>query len=337
MAERLLVLAPNWLGDTVMALPAIADLRRAWPTAHLAVAARPPLPAFLSLVPGVNEVIPLEGSLGDQIRAVAAGRFDTVVLFPNSFRAAWLVWRAGIPARWGYARDGRSLLLTRRAAVPPPPCRQAVYYQALTTRLGVTPGPTAPRLDLPPSLMDEARALLASRGLVEGERIVVIAPATAFGPAKQWPAGHVAALATRLASTPGLRCVLVGGRADLDTARAVRAELPSAAAGRVIDLIGEMTLPVTVAVVACAGACVGNDSAIMHIAAALGVPVAGLFGPTDERLTAPMVLPGARSLVLTNPVACRPCFRRTCNVHGHPCLAGISPDRVRASVDDLLS
>ncbi len=337
MSERLLVLAPNWLGDTVMALPALADLRRAAPSAHLAVAARPPLPAFLSLVPGVDEVIALEGTLRQQVRTVAAGRFDRVVLLPNSFRAAWLAWRAGIPERWGYARDGRSLLLTRRAALPPTPCRQAEYYQTLTERLGVARGPAEPRLVLPAAVLDDARALLAARGHGPDDRLVVIAPATAFGPAKQWPARHVAALAAMLSGTPGLRCVLVGGRADLETARAVRAELPPETAGRVIDLIGEMTLPVTVGMVALASACVGNDSAIMHIAAALGVPVAGLFGPTDERLTAPTVRPGARALVLTNPVACRPCFRRTCNVSGHPCLAGITPARVRASLDALLS
>jgi len=335
--DRLVVLAPNWLGDTVMALPAIADLRRAHPSAWLAVAARPPLPAFFSLVPDVDAVLPLEGAFEEQVRVLREARGDTAVLLPNAFRAAWLAWRAGIPERWGYSRDWRSPLLTRRVPVPPSPCRQATYYQTLTTRLGITPGPAEPRIEVPGAVLTEARALLASRGHVTTDRVVVVAPSTAFGPAKQWPAGHVAALAGRLSASPGLRCVFVGGKADLDTARAVQAALDSAVRERVIDLIGAMTLPVTVAIVALADACVGNDSAIMHLAAAVGTPVVGLFGPTDERLTAPTVRPGHRALVLTNPVPCRPCFRRTCHVSGHPCLAGITPARVQASVESLLA
>ena len=337
MPERVVVLGPNWLGDTVMALPAIADLRRAFPSAHLAVAARESLTALFSVVPDVDEVVTLEaGSLSSQVRAVAAGSFDTAVLLPNSFRAAWLAWRAGVRERWGYRNEGRGVLLTRAVSMPAGPSHQAAYYQALTTRLGVPPGPPEPLIDVPATVLIEARALLSTHGRETGLSLVALAPGAAFGSAKQWPAAYVASLASMIAATPGLACVLVGGRWDLETGRAVQAALDEESRARVIDLIGRTTLPVMIGVLAEADACVANDSAAMHLAAAVGTAVAGIFGPTDERLTAPVRRPGRRTAVLAHEVWCRPCMLRTCAI-GHHCMLGVSPDRARATVDTLLS
>src|SRR5262245_55069696 len=121
-----IVIAPNWLGDAVMALPAVADLRRRFADARLVVAARPSVAGLFPMVPGVDEVIELEwrGRLldaaaltRDAARLRAAGA-ELVVLLPNSFASAWLAWRAGIPDRWGYSGDLRTLLLTRAIHKP---------------------------------------------------------------------------------------------------------------------------------------------------------------------------------------------------------------------------
>jgi hypothetical protein len=154
LPARVVVLAPNWLGDAIMALPALADVRRALPGAHVAVAARSPVAPLFTAVPGVDDVRALEvrgglrgvASLGRAAAVLRAGRYDAALLLPNSFASAWLTYRAGIPERWGYGGDFRDRLLTRAFARPHTPrMHQAEYYQALTAALGFARGPRTGR------------------------------------------------------------------------------------------------------------------------------------------------------------------------------------------------
>ena len=123
MSRRVLVFTPNWLGDAVMALPALADVRRALPDATIDLAARPAIAPLTPLVPGIDATVRLAGRAAS-IEAVRAGRYDTVLLLPNSFNTAWIVHRAGVPERWGYRNEFRSALLTRAVA---PPARAACH------------------------------------------------------------------------------------------------------------------------------------------------------------------------------------------------------------------
>lgn len=328
----IVVLAPNWLGDAVMALPAIDDVRRAHPQAWLAVAARGAVAGLFRLVPSVNEVI--------DARAAALRGFDAALLLPNSFRSAWMVKRAGVPERWGYVADLRSPLLTR--AIPKPKKRsgtilhQAEYYQRLTTALGMPPGPREPRIEVSETARAGARALLAQHGHREGDPLVVLAPGAAYGTAKQWIPSHVASLIGSLADPkrgkapfPALSAAIVGSRADRATAGTIRTALP--AGTPLIDLVGRTSLEQLAAVLACAGACVCNDSGAMHLAAAVGTPIVATFGPTDEHATAPVARAGRAAIVLTHDVWCRPCMLRECPID-HRCMTGITPDRVEAAV-----
>ena len=146
---RLLVLSPNWLGDAVMALPAVADLRRRWPAARLTVAARASVAPVFELAGSVDAVVTLQwkGRLLDRaalradVTGLREGRFDTAVVLPNSFASAWLAKRAGIQDRWGYARDWRSPLLTRAVPRPAGSVHQGAYYQHLVRELGAPSGP----------------------------------------------------------------------------------------------------------------------------------------------------------------------------------------------------
>ena len=143
---RLVVRPPNWLGDAVMALPALADVRRASPGVPVAVAARPSVAPIFRLVPGLVDVIELDarGPLWqDRSASLRAGQFDGALLLPNSFHAALAARRAGIRERWGYASDLRRPLLTRHAAAPAR-VHQAAYYQHLTAALGFAAGPLQP-------------------------------------------------------------------------------------------------------------------------------------------------------------------------------------------------
>jgi heptosyltransferase-2 len=321
-AKRIVVFAPNWLGDAVMALPAVEDVRRAAPHATLAVAARAQVAPLFGLVPFVDDTI-VVGTRADP-EALRAGGFEVAILLPNSFKSALTVWRAGIAERWGYRTDFRSPLLTRSVAVAPDG-HQGAYYQHLVRSLGVPSGPLEPRLTLTDAQRDAGRVLLEGAGWDGRVPLVALAPGAAYGGAKRWPAESFAALARDLAGD-GLLPVLVGGGADRTAGAEVVAAVGSGTP--VANLIGRTDLPALGGVFALCRALVSNDSGAMHFAAALGVPVTTLFGPTDERATHP--LGPSPHVVLTNPVWCRPCLLRECPID-HRCMRGITVEAAAAA------
>ena len=323
-----LVVAPNWLGDVVMALPAIADVRRHFASARLVVAARRSVADLFRLVPGVDSV-----ATGDPAGVRDAGA-STAILLPNSFASAWLVKRSGVPARWGYAADLRSPLLTRAVRRPRTPLHQGAYYQHLVRELGIETGPLEPALSIPADARQDARALLTARGWDGVGPLIVLAPGAAYGKAKQWIPSHVVRLVTDLAGDRQVTCVLVGSPGDAATTAAIRAAAPEEGRSRILDLAGATSLPVLAAILSLSRACVSNDSGAMHLAAAAGVPVVAIFGSTNERATSPLTRAGVRAEVLTHPVWCRPCMLRECPID-HRCMTGIEPRQVLAAVDRL--
>ena len=340
--SRLVVVAPNWLGDAVMALPAIADVRRRFAGARLSVAARSSVAALFQLVPGVDDVVTLRGGGGPlrrgpwraDVERLAAARADAALLFPNSFGSAWLTKQAAIPERWGYAADLRGPLLSRAVRRPRGSLHQGAYYQHLVRELGAPSGPLEPALIVPPEALAAARALLARRGWDGVRRLLVLAPGAAYGTAKRWPPAHFGRLATR-AAAEGAQCVLIGSHADAPTVAWVMRCIGDGGGVPAIDLAGETTLEVLAAVLSLAAACVSNDSGAMHLAGAVGVPLAALFGPTREHETAPLIGRGGRAEVLINPVWCRPCMLRECPID-HRCMNGLAPARVFESVQHLM-
>jgi heptosyltransferase-2 len=341
--RRLLVLAPNWLGDAVMALPAIADIRRAFPTAHLAVAARASVAAVFDLVPGVNEVLTLEwkGKAGARaafradVRRVRAAACDTALLLPNSFASAWLVWRARVGQRWGYARDVRSWLLTTAVRSPAGSRHHAAYYQHLVHELGILNGPLDAVVEPRAADVAGARRLLMDRGWDGTTRLVAVAPGAAYGTAKQWLPEHFVALARTLIESDGATVVLVGGGGDVATTALVRGSLPEPLRARAIDLAGATSLHALAGLLSLASACVSNDSGAMHLAAAIGVPVAAIFGATNEHETSPLARGPRRLRLLIHPVDCRPCMLRECPID-HRCMSRLQPSEVHGAVQQLV-
>ncbi|MEP7118464.1 MAG: lipopolysaccharide heptosyltransferase II [Acidobacteriota bacterium] len=337
---RVLVMAPNWLGDAVMALPALQTLRRHYPEAHLAVAARPSVAPLYAMVPGVNATLTLESRGGlSQVRRwrrdaarLEAERFDLALLLPNSFMTAWVTARARVPERWGFDTAWRGGWLTKAVRRPAPSLHQADYYLALTTAAGLAPADRVARLVVP-----EAASAAASALLPRGE-IVVLAPGAAYGRAKQWPPERFAALARTLRHTRGLTPVLVGAGGDAVAGSEFRQALAAVPGGSdtqaaVVNLIGKTDLATLAAVLARARAVVANDSGAMHLAGAVGVPVVAIFGPTNERQTAPLTarLDAPPPRLAIHHVWCRPCMLRECPL-GHMCMRGVSPDDVAALI-----
>lgn len=341
LPQRVVILAPNWLGDVVMALPAMAAIRQWFAGAHLAVAARAAVAPLLSMVEGVDEVLTLAGR-GDwrdgtgrraDAQQLSAGRFDVALLLPNSFHAAWLVWQAGVPERWGYRADVRSLLLTRGVARPAGPVTQAAYYLHLVTTLGGGVQPLTASLRVADAHRDAAAALLRAHGWTGGP-LVAFAPGAAYGPAKRWPPERVAHAAHLLATELGATPVLVGAGGDLGTIAQVLQHYRSLAGpgAAAIDLGGRTDVLTLAGVFALASAVVSNDSGAMHVAAAVGVPVTAIFGPTNEHATAPLPHPsGQRATIITGEARCRPCLLRQCPID-HRCMTSIDPIRVAHTV-----
>ena len=344
--SRIVVLAPNWLGDVVMALPAIASFRALWPQAHLSVAARAAVAPLLALVDGIDDVTTLDGrggwrgllSSGPDEDMLARGRYDIAVLLPNSFHAALVARRAGIPERWGYRTDLRGMLLTR-AVRRRPAVHHGEYYLALATSLGGPSMPLVAALRRDEDARTRAAALLTARGWSEGRAIVVFAPGAAFGAAKRWPPERVGLVAARIAREHAITPVLVGAAGDRETAEDVQAAyLAAGGAGHasMIDLTGETDLGTLTGLLSKASAVVSNDSGAMHIAGAVGVPIAGIFGPTNEHRTSPLPHPShAHRAIVSGAAWCRPCELRQCPLD-HRCMRGIPADRVTDALRGLL-
>ena len=351
MPSRVIVLAPSWLGDAVMALPALAGVRRAYASGTLIIGARAPVASLFRLVPDVDEIVELAGKSGiaslsgrrgDTAR-LAAARGGIAVLFPNSFASAWVTWRARIPERWGYRTDWRRPLLTRAVPRPGGSRHLSEYYQALVAALGIDGGGPPARVAVGGEPLARARELLADEGWRPDTPLAGIAPGAAYGQAKRWPPERYAALIVRLAAELGATAVLVGSADDRPTGVEIerrlardRVERIDRAAGRArwVNLIGRTDLPLVMAVMASCRAFVSNDTGAMHLAAAEGVGVTAIFGPTIEQETAP--LPREAHTVLTHPVWCRPCMLRECPID-HRCMTGIGVDRVFEAVRRQLS
>jgi len=334
--HRVVVFAPNWLGDAVMSLPAIAAVRRAWPDVSLTIAARPAIAPLFSMVPGLDEVVELKRGRTPFSPATQKGvrpLFDTAILLPNSFHTALTAWRAGITERWGYRTDWRRPLLTR-AIDPPVGAHQVEYYRHLVSALGlISPSafPESPRLGLSDELRASGVNELKGAGWDGTRPLVALAPGAAYGGAKRWPPASFAELARTL-SSDGIQSVMVGGRADLPVAREIEAALaPPLDGGVVLNLMGT-DLPTLAGILSACRALVSNDSGAMHLGAAIGVRVTAVFGPTNEQLTRPA---GDGHIVLTNPVWCRPCMMRECPID-HRCMRGVGVDRVIGAVRQML-
>ena len=330
-APRILVRATNWIGDVVMTLPALEALREGFPEARITVLARPWVRAILEAHPAVDRVLdhdkgqgPVRGFLGvlDTARRVRQAGFDMAVLFQNAFEAALIVWLAGVPVRMGYDTDARRCLLTHPVSRKSAPrgVHQVEYYLEILRTMGWNGKVRDPRIY--PAERDRAKALdlLVQKGVGPDERILGIAPGAAFGPAKRWPADRFARVADLAAKAWGMRVLILGSEGDAEACRAVA----SGMAGEPVNLCAGTTLGEAVAVIERCSLFVTNDSGLMHVAAALGVPTVAVFGSTDPVATGPR---GSHACVVRSPVDCAPCLKTVCP-RDFQCMLGITAEMV---------
>ncbi len=333
MSLRTLVVAPQWIGDAVMSEPLLAAL--AARGEQLTVAALPWVAPVYRAMPQVGNVLEWPFAHGRldwaMRRRIARGlrcEFDSAYVLPNSLKAALIPFLARIPQRHGYFGEGRLLLLNRRLPNVPGRPPMVEFYRALA---GESSGPVPA-----PQLRIEASARLDATqhaGVTEGA-YWVFAPGAEYGPAKCWPAEHYAALARALFERDGVPVLLLGSPKEAALCEAIAAS--AAPACRV--LAGKTTLLQALALIAAARGVVSNDSGLMHVAAAFGVPQAALFGSTSPLHTPPQS-PRAQVLWLKDELKldCAPCFERNCRFGHTRCLVELRPRRVQAALDLALA
>lgn len=343
-ARRILVRAPNWVGDAVMSLPALRAIRAGFPEWHLAVLARPWVAELYRRERYVDELIldTAGRGAGDWLgkwrtaRELRCRGFDCAILFPNSFESALVVRLAGIPRRIGYRRDGRGSLLTHPIPVPRRgeiPAHETYYYLELLRRAGILDSlPVVDVIELDQA--GEARQAgcrrFAALGL-DGE-VVGVSPGAAFGPAKRWPPERFAEAACIVAGERGASVALFGSAAERELCEQVAARI-RAGGRRAVNLAGETTLGEFVELAAACALFLTNDSGAMHVASALGVPTVAVFGPTDPWATGPR---GRRVRLVREPLDCSPCKLRTCPID-HRCMQRVPAGAVARAARELLA
>jgi heptosyltransferase-2 len=302
---------------------AVRDVRRNFPEARIEVLARPWVADIYRGVPEVDAVRLARGLRRDA--ASLRGAFDVAILLTNSFGSALAAALAGIPERWGYARDGRGPLLTRAARVPQGVrgVSEVYYYRAMLAGVGlhVSASPDV-SLRAPAEWRGRGAALLDAAGPWLG-----INPGASFGTAKQWLPERFAAVADAMGREAGSRVALVGGPAEERLGREIAARIGGGA--RV--LCGRTSLADLIGVLSHLRLLLTNDSGPMHLASALGIPVVAVFGPTDWRETAPARAPHR---VVREEVPCAPCKLRECPID-HRCMTRIGVGRVLSEVRSL--
>jgi heptosyltransferase-2 len=334
---KILIRATNWVGDAILALPALRAVRRRFPEAEIAILARPYVVEVYRDQGICNQLLADDsqskhsGILGRERLAaeLRAMRFDVALLLQNAFGAAWLAWRAKVPERIGYARDGRGFLLTHPVPVPKSgeiPRHERFYYLELLRRAGWIDAPLdEPLITLYVSEPNRRRAaefLVASGARQDSLRIAIGAGAS-YGSAKCWPPSRFAELVNRIRAQADADVILFGTASEAAVSRAISSELHRPP----IDLTEKTAIAELPALLSQCHLFIGNDSGAMHVAAAVGLPVVAVFGPTDPHGTAPVT---PRSTIVQQKPYCSPCFLRHCPTD-HRCMRSITSEMVEAA------
>jgi len=338
--ENLLICGTNWLGDSVMSMPAVQALKEQDRARPITILVKKHLVPLWVLHPDVDAVIPIRpGPWGTAwaIGAVRAGRFDRACVLSHSVRAALVPFLARVPMRTGTRGRHRSWLLNRVVSPPAEPWNVHQSFEYMKVAGVEAFERPLPRLELPPKIVDECRTRLAERAERDGSGgtddqrpWVGVIPGAARGQSKRWPVESFTRLGRSLAEKVRCPIMVFGTRAE----RSICAEVAGACGSTAVDLSAQTTLPELAAFLSFCRVVVANDSGGMHLAAAAGARVVGLFGATDPAVTGPL---GKSHCVLQadGVRGARAIGRRS--RAGEESLARLDPDRVFDAVRELLS
>ena len=333
LLEKILIRGPNWVGDAVLAVPAMKAVRAHFPQAEITLLVRPWVSGLFTSVPFVDKVWsePAPSGLADWrriTRSIRSRQFDLALLLPNSFESALMMFLARIPRRVGYSTDGRAWMLTNAVAPGRETRHQVHYYLDLVRTLQAATELPSIQIEATRDERENARKLLSAGGIPNAAPFLVLNPGAAYGSAKRWHEDRFAAAADTLAREMGLHVAIIGSGSERPIAEQIRGRMNSPTA----VLSGKTSLETLIGVLAESSLMITNDSGPMHMAAALGIPTVAVFGSTDERVTAPF---GPRTRIVKHPVECSPCLLRECPID-HRCMNGVTVDDVCKAARELV-
>lgn len=348
--KRILIRAPNWIGDAVLSLPALDALKTIYPQAEITILAKSWVSPVYDNNQSVKNIIvydrpkssnsflgniPILSSIVEfrLVRELNKGNFDIAVLFQNAFKAALIVFLAGIKIRTGYSRDLRGLLLSHpiRFDSAIRNTHQVFYYLNIVNNLSKEIQPSAfgvqPKIFIKANELEWANVFLNKKNILN-KTIIGMAPGASYGPAKRWLAEGFKETANKLLNDFGATLIVFGGKDDY----AICSEVLSGLEG--FNTAGKLELRNSIALISRCSLFITNDSGLMHIAASLGVPTLAIFGSTDPKLTGPV---GNIVKVIKKDIECSPCFDRTCRYGHYNCMKMITVNDVYSCASDLLS
>jgi heptosyltransferase II len=332
-AEKILIRGPNWVGDAVLAIPAMKAVRESFPQAEITLLVRPWVAGLFTSAPFLDKLWSEEkpSSVADWARLtrqIRRRKFDLALLLPNSFESALMTFLGGVPRRVGYATDGRRWMLTNSIAPSEVRRHQVHYYLDLVKILSASADLPSIHIQATSEERATARRLLRAEGVPDDAPFLVLNPGAAYGAAKRWHEDRFAGVASVLAKELRLRVALIGSEKE----RSIAGQIADRMTPRPAVLTGKTTLEALIGVLAEASLMITNDSGPMHIAAALGVPTVAVFGSTDDLVTGPY---GPRTRIVKHAVECSPCLLRECPID-HRCMNGVSVEDVCSAARDLL-
>lgn len=334
---KALIVAPSWIGDTIMAQPLFVRLHARYPGLQLDALAPRWVSPVLQRMGEITDVVDSpfgHGQLSVKARwrlgrELAARRYDAVYVLPNSLKSAVVPFMAGIPRRVGFTGESRYGLINVRHTLD----KQALPLMVERfAQLAEKPGAVLPKPIPHPRIRSTAvdqQKTLTELGLERPASVIAFCPGAEYGPAKRWPAAHFAALAKKLAA-PGRVIWLFGSPKD----HAVAEEIAQLAPGLCRNLCGATTLGQAVDLLAMADLVVCNDSGLMHVAAALDRPLVTLYGSSSPGFTPPL---SDQADILSLQLDCSPCFKRECPLGHLDCLNKLTPERVFAAAQKRMT
>jgi len=324
---KIIVRAPNWIGDSILAVPAAYSLSRNFPQAQIWIAAKEWVKDLFSSHDFIKGIFPLPDADGfrnlkDSIQKIKSFNFDIGVLLTNSFSSAFLFYLSKIPERWGYSTDGRRVLLTRRVALKKgeDSSHQLNYYLDLISGLGLKTSP--PKISLPVTQEEKGKAkeMLLSLNVDLKKPLIILNPGASYGPSKRWHAENYAKLAILLQDRKKAEILITGSKDEAELVESIASFMTK----KPLNLAGQTSLRELAGLISNADLFITNDSGPMHIANALKIPVIAIFGPTNPNSTGPFQQPAA---VIKKDVPCWPCSYRECPFD-HRCMISIDPEEV---------
>ena len=336
--KRILIRATNWVGDAVMTLPALEAVKENFPSASITVLAKPWVEPIFSNHPAVDRILRFKkgegvftglGEMMRVIRLIRKGRFDLAILFQNAFEAALLTYMGRVPYRLGYSTDGRGFLLTHKIMPSNEVLKvhQSEYYLSILKGMGWEAKSRNPTIHVSQEDKDSADRILGTEGIKERDLLVGLSPGAIFGGAKRWPPDLFAEIGDRAVEEWGAKVLIFGSGKEKEICSHVCGSMVHQS----LNLCGRTSLNVVMGLISRCLFFATNDSGLMHIASALGVPTVAIFGPTDHVTTGPR---GPKTRIVKHEIECAPCLKPECPTD-HRCMLSIGSGEVWEAMEML--